>query len=271
MTWDEFAALRERNAAWISRAAAPVTGWLIDALALRPGEAVLDLAAGAGDAGFEIIRRTGPGVRLISSDVSPAVVEVARRAAMREGLDGIEFRVLDGQTLDLPTGSVDAIVCRWGYMLMDDPLAAFRETARVLREDGRVTLSVWATPARNPWSTIDAEVCSRLGYRPIARPTDPGQIFSLAERARLRQLAEQGGLAVQRMEAVPVEWPYTSAEHYLGNEVDRPGVRGDFFRALPAESRELAVRMAEELLEPYRAASGYVVPGETLNVLAVRT
>ncbi|MDP8904453.1 MAG: methyltransferase domain-containing protein [Chloroflexota bacterium] len=261
--------MREARGGWIRSVAAPVTDWLIDALAVQPGETVLELAAGAGDAGFAIMDRAGPGVRLISSDVSPATIDVARRNAIARGLDNIEFRVLDAEHLDMASASVDVVICRWGYMLMNDPASALRETARVLRAGGRLAFSVWGDRARNRWTTIDAEVCRDLGYVPSSEPTGPGGMFSLADPDRLRTTVHESGFVVRRIERVPVSWPYASAEDYIAIEIDRPGPRGDFFRGLPHQERERAARLAADLLHSFRVDSGYLVPGETLNVLAV--
>lgn len=267
--WDALAPMREARREWIRTGASPVTEWLIDALAVQPGETVLELAAGAGDAGFAIIERAGPGVRLISSDVSVATVDVARRSAAEKGLDNVEFRALDAEHLDLPSLSVDVVVCRWGYMLMHDPALAFRETARVLNSGGRLAFSVWADRARNRWTTIDADVCGHLGYAQPSDPTDPGGMFSLTDEGRLRTMVEESGLVVHRVESVSVNWHYASVKAYIAIEVDRPDPRGDFFRGLSHEEQERATRLAAELLEPFRALSGYMVPGETWNVLAV--
>ena len=268
--WDAFAPMREAKGAWIRNVASPVTEWLIDALAVQPGEMVLELAAGAGDAGLAIIERAGPGVRLISSDVSPATIDVARRNAIERGLDNnIQFEVLDAEHLDIASASVDVVICRWGYMLMDDPASAFRETGRVLRTGGRLAFSVWGSRARNRWTTIDAEVCGHLGYGPPSELTGPGGMFSLADPRRLRRMVHEGGLVVRRIESVPISWSYASVEDYIAIEIDRPGTRGDFFRGLPHQEQERATRLAAELLESFRVDSGYLVPGETLNVLAV--
>jgi SAM-dependent methyltransferase len=252
----------------IARVAAPVTRWLVDALAVQPGETVLELAAGAGDAGFALVEQN-PGVRLISTDLSRATVEVARRAAEERALSGIEFRVLDAQRLELESSSVDAVICRWGYMLMEDPAAAFGETARVLRAGGRLAFSVWGDPARNPWTTIDADICARFGYVPLAPPTAAGGIFSLADPVRLRAIVEQSGLKVRDLETIPVSWPYASAEHYVEIEIGEIGRRAEYWRGLSDAKRAAAISHAMERLEPYRTDAGYVVPGETLNVYAV--
>lgn len=268
MLWDALALNRERHREWTRAVGLPVTGWLVTAVAVQAGETVLEIAAGAGDVGFAILQQARAGVRLISSDVSPAVVDVARRAAVQQGLDEIDFRVLDAQDLDMPSSSVDAVVCRWGYMLMQDPAAAFSETARVLISGGRVAFSVWGNPIRNPWTTIDAEVLAHVGYVSTAGPTSPGGMFSLANSERLGAMVRASGLAVQRTETVRVEFPYSGVEDYFVQEIDQPGHRGDFFRSLSDWEREQAAQLAAKLLEPYRSDAGYLVPGDTLNVLA---
>jgi SAM-dependent methyltransferase len=248
--------------------ALPVTSWLVDAVAVQPGETVLELAAGAGDVGFAIIERLHQEIRLTSSDVSPAVVDVARRAAAERGLGGIEFQVLDAQDLNIPSSSVDVVICRWGFMLMEDPAAALRQTARVLRAGGRLAFSVWGDPGRNPWTTIDAEVLAHVGFAPLAAPTDAGGMFSLADLDRLSAMVQASGLSLQQTEKVLVELPYAGVEDYNAHEIEQPGRRGDFFRDLAGEKRVQARQLAIRLLEPYRSDAGYSVPGETLNVLA---
>jgi ubiquinone/menaquinone biosynthesis C-methylase UbiE len=110
---------------------------------------VLELAAGPGETGFAAAARLGPTGKLISSDQSPEMVAVAKARAAELGIENVEFKVLDAQRLSLDSESVDAVLCRWGCMLMADRDAALRESRRVLRRGGRVALAVWDTPDRN--------------------------------------------------------------------------------------------------------------------------
>ena len=73
---------------------------MIELLEPRPGQRILDLAAGPGEVGFKVLPLIQPGGELLSTDVAPEMVEVARRRAAALGLEGIEFAVEDAAAPD---------------------------------------------------------------------------------------------------------------------------------------------------------------------------
>src|SRR4051794_14503466 len=172
--WEMVAAGWERRREAMQRAALPVSEWMIDAIAPQPGHTVLELAAGPGDTGFLAAELIKPGGRLISTDGAEAMVEIARRRAEELGLDNVEHRAMEAEWIDLPTASVDAVLCRWGFMLLADPETALRESRRVLKSGGRLALAAWAAPEHNPWSAlIGAEFAAR-GLVERGGPDEPG-------------------------------------------------------------------------------------------------
>ena len=84
---------------------------MIRELGPRPGDTVLELAAGAGDTGFEVAAIVGERGRLISTDLSPAMVNVARRRGAQLGLGDVDYRVMDAERLALDTDAVDGVLC----------------------------------------------------------------------------------------------------------------------------------------------------------------
>src|SRR5262245_57312285 len=107
----------ERRRAVIERFSRPVLEWLVRELAPQPGETVLELAAGPGDTGFAAAARLGDAGRLISSDFSPEMTEVARRRGAELGLTNVEYRTMDAEHIELGDDAVDGAICRFGLML----------------------------------------------------------------------------------------------------------------------------------------------------------
>ncbi len=105
----------ERQRARTEQALALVRDWMIRELAPQPGDTVLELAAGAGDTGFEVAAIVGGSGRLISTDFSPEMVEVARRRGAELGTSNVDYRVMDAQLVELEADSVDGVLCRLGY------------------------------------------------------------------------------------------------------------------------------------------------------------
>lgn len=170
-----WAAVREAFTA----ATRPVSEWLVAAIDPQPGQTVLELAAGPGDTGLMAAERLRPGGKLISTDGALAMVEVAKARAAELGLDDVvEAKPMEVEWIDLETASADAVLCRWGYMLVPDPETALRETRRVLKPGGRAAFAVWAAPEHNPW--LAGARLVELGFTEPAPANTPGP-FSLAD------------------------------------------------------------------------------------------
>ena len=197
---------------------------MIRELAPRPGDTVLELAAGAGDTGFEAAAPIGERGRLISTDFSPAMVQVARRRGAELGLGNVDYRVMDAERVELDADSVDGVLCRFGYMLMVDPAAAFAETRRVLRPGGRLALAVWGAPERNPWATIGFGLLVERGLMPPPEPGAPSP-FALASEEHTRTLLERAGFTAVRTEEVPVRFSFRDLDDYT-TFCDRHGRAG---------------------------------------------
>ena len=245
-----------------------VTQWLVDAVQPDPGMRVLELAAGTGEVGFTVLPRISPGGTLICSDQSDAMVALARERATAAGLEGIEFRVLDGEWIDLELASVDAALCRWGYMLMADPAAALRETRRVLRPGGRVALAVWDRRDLNPWSTVPTEVLVSFGLAEPPNPADPGP-YSMSDPELVREMLAEAGFTEIVLDAVDVPRTAPDFDSWWATHLDLSvATRTAFAKA--DEEQTLAVE--EEIARrfaAYTAADGSLaVPGRTLLAAA---
>jgi SAM-dependent methyltransferase len=265
--WKEMAPGWERRGAQLADALAPVRGWLIRELAPRPGETVLELGAGTGDTGFEAATIVGQDGRLISTDFSPLMVEVARRHGAEREIANVDHRVMDGESIELADDSVDGVLCQSTYMLMADPAAALAETRRVLRSGGRLALSVWGVPERNPWAAIGGRILVERGQMPPPEPGAPG-VFSMASEEHTRGLLEDAGFILVRTEDVPVSFAFRDLDDYESWVMDVAGPFAIVVRSLPDDEREaLTAQLAEEFAE-FGTDRGYELPGVALCAVA---
>jgi SAM-dependent methyltransferase len=265
--WQAAAAGWDAQREHVAESMQALTGWLLDAIDPRPGESMLELAAGPGQLAFDLAPRLQPGGLLVCTDRSPNMVEAGRRAAREAGLAGVEHRVADALALDLPDRSLDAVVCRMGYMLMVDPDRAFAETRRVLRPDGRVGFVVWADADQNPWATTLFGALEDGGWQPPAAPGGPG-MFSLAEPGRRAAVLRGAGLRVIRDEPVPVVWEYPSFDAYWEIQGSLSGGISRLRDELAGPELERLRNAIRSAIEPLRHGDGYRMPGLAAGVLA---
>lgn len=266
-TWEAMAPGWERWRAEVEATSAPVRIWMLGALAPRPGDTVLELAAGPGDTGFAAAAILGEHGRLISTDLTPAMVEVARRRSAELGLRNVEHRVMDAERIELEDDSVDGVLCRFGYMLMADPAAALSGTRRVLRPDGRLALAAWCGAERNPWISIAGRMLVERGHMPRPEPGAPG-IFSMASEERTRTLLEEAGFAAVRIEEVPVRFVYRDIDDYVRRARDTGGAFARVFREVSEDEREAMRAQLEETFAPFAVEGGYELPGVALAAIA---
>jgi SAM-dependent methyltransferase len=180
--WQEAAPGWVRREEFLRELGAPVSRWMVSAIDPQPGERLLELAAGLGQTGLLAAEMVAPSGGVIVSDQAEAMLDGARARADALGLHNVEFQRLNAEWIDLPVASVDAVLCRWGYMLMADPSSALSETRRVLRPGGRLALAVWDAAEGNPWAQLPAR---ELIERGLASPPrgDPGTVRARELRA----------------------------------------------------------------------------------------
>jgi SAM-dependent methyltransferase len=225
------------------------------------------VAAGQGDVGFAIAGLVGESGRLISSDFSGAMLELARRRGAELGLTNVEFRELDAEDLDLAEDSVDGVVCRWGYMLMPNPAVALAETRRVLRPGGRLSFAVWARGDRNPWISIAGRILVAHGHMPPPEPGEPG-MFVLADKKELRALVEDAGFADVQIDDVPVYNDYRDVDEYVRRSNEMGGMFSRAWTAAAEDQREAMTEELRDAFEPFAVDGGYQLPGLAICVLA---
>jgi SAM-dependent methyltransferase len=266
--WEEAAAGWVRSQEAIRDFGAPVSHWMIDAVAPQPGQRVLELAAGLGETGLLAAELVAPVGGAIISDQAEAMLAGARERAAQLGLSNVEFQVINAEWIDMPVASVDVILCRWGYMLMADPAAALGETRRVLRSGGRVSLAVWDSIEHNPWAQLPGLELRARGLAPPSEPGTPGP-FALGTAEGVYELLEQAGFAEVNVESLQLHRRHASFDEFWESTLDLSRAMHDAVLSRPREEIEEFQRAVKERFAPYEAADGALdIPARTLVAFA---
>jgi SAM-dependent methyltransferase len=265
-TWNAVAPgwYAQREKLW--KASRPVSEWMVRRLDPQPGETVLELAAGLGDTGLMAARLIGESGRVIITDFAPEMVAAARQRARELGMENAEFRPLDAERMDLETDSVDGVLCRWAYMLMTVPDAAFAETRRVLRSGGRLAFSVWAARERNPALSVVGRVLEAQGHIPPPEPGAPSA-FAMADPGRIRELVVGAGFAEPEVEEVSFRLSFADQEAYWRYLNETSASASPVLRSLPTAAQEAVREQVHEAALPFHSGVGYDFPAVCLNVV----
>jgi SAM-dependent methyltransferase len=235
---------------------------LCRAIQVRPGQRVLDVAAGSGNAALAAARR---GARVTATDFVPRLLQAAARRARAEGLE-LETREADAQSLPFPDGAFDVVLSTFGVMFAPDQARAASELLRVCRPGGRIGLTAW-TPA----SVMAATQAIAGRFAPF--PPVPGARSPIewGTEARVRELLGSG---VTELTAQVLSTDMCGISPAGRVEFNRAyvGPTKAIFDRLDAAARQaLAAELAGCLQRFNRATDGTLVaPAEYLQLIATR-
>ncbi len=217
--WAGLSASWEKWDAVIMRQLGPVGAAMIERLGISEDQQHLDVAAGTGEPGLTVAR-LAPRGRVVLTDLSTEMLEIASRRAAAQGITNFETRVCSAEDLPFGDATFDSVSVRFGYMFFPDVAKATAEFARVLKPGGRVGASVWVRPDANPWTAI---VMSAIAAEVALPPSDPdgpnmfrcaapGYVSALYEAASLRDIVEWD-VDVELVTESPAEYWEMMSEH----------------------------------------------------------
>jgi SAM-dependent methyltransferase len=235
---------------------------LARAVDIHPGERVLDVASGSGNAALAAARR---GARVTATDFVPALLEVAARRAEVEGLE-LETQEADAQALPFADGSFDVVLSTFGVMFAPDQSRAATELVRVCRLGGRVGLTAWT-----PTSVVAATqaVVARAGSAPPVPGLRPP--YEWGSESRIRELF--GADSTLAMTVLSTDMCAPSPAARVAFARAHLGPTKAVFERLDAAAQVALADELEACFERFnRATDGTLVaPSDYLQVVATRT
>lgn len=268
--WDIAAGGWNDNGAKIRAWLREATDAMLAMADVQSGGHVLDVAAGAGDQTLDVAARVGPNGHVLATDLSPAILALARDNLERAGLRNVETRVAAGDALPAADGTFDAVISRLGLMFFPDPLRSLREMRRVLRPAGGICTVVFSTIEANPCLAILMSTALKHAGLPPRDPYQPGSLLSLGRPGAIDALfakAEFREIATTRLSA-PFRLP--SARDYLAFiRTSASPVLHILGRLSPAAQQAAWDEMADRLRQ-FDGATGWEGPNELLLTAARR-
>ncbi len=262
-SWASAAAGWGRRDELLRKRAAPVTERMLELAGIAPGHRVLDIASGTGEPAISAARAVGEHGSVVGTDLVDEMLAYARSKAASEGLDNIEFRCVDGETLTVREGSFDAVTIRWGLMFMPQPLACVELAHSALQTGGRISVACWAAPEKNPFISLLTQTLGHYMDLPRPPPGTPG-IFAMADPDRLCGVLESAGfinITLEELEFIMVAVEDGQAYWEAMSDLAAPVMR--LVRQLDDKTRAAFINEVIETANAEKTADGLCLRGTT--------
>ena len=233
---------------------------LVEAVDVRSGQKVLDVATGSGNTAISAARRHAETTGL---DYVPSLVEQAKERARAEGLD-VAFEVGDAENLPHPDASFDVVLSTVGVMFAPDQEKAAAELLRVTRPGGKIGLVNWTPDGfiGNMLKTVGRLVPPPAGIK-------PPPLWGTEER--LRELLGEGVSSLETARRTYV-FRYLSAEHMIRTFRTYYGPVHKAFEALGADGGGTLEADLKRLIQQWNTSTDgtALLPSDYLEAVAVR-
>jgi len=247
----------------------PATEKMLDLTQIHTGSRVLDVAAGAGEQTLVVAKRVGPSGHVLATDISATILGYAAESAAQAGYKNIETRVLDGENLDVPEHSFDAVISRVGLIYFPDQQKALAGMRRALKLGGCIGAIVYSTADHNPFFSVPVSIIRRRAQLPPPLPGQPGP-FSLGNADVLEGVFKQAGFKDIQVHTVPAPLRMASAKDCVRFEKESFGALHQMLSGLTDSQRQEAWAEIEQELKKFEVSGAFEGPCELLVAVGVK-
>ena len=245
-------ALANSYHAFFAAVTALATNPLFEDVHLHPGSRLLDVASGPGALAAEAANR---GARPIGADLSPRMIELARRLH-----PGIEYREADVEHLPFPDRSFDAVVCAFGLGHFPRPELAVAECVRTLSPGGRIAFAWWDDPSRQRIQGLFREAIAEIG---VSAPPDVPQghnVFRFSNSDELLRLLDGAGLTEVKVVEHAATYVVPDTETLWQGGLGSLVLTGAVIRQQDQATQDSIRTAFERRASAYRSADGLNLP-----------
>ena len=261
--WSDWAPLLE---SWLGEA----TERMLDLAGVQAGSRVLDVAAGAGGQSITAAQRVGKEGAVLSTDLSPTILEYAAKAAKAAGVDNLSTQELDGEQLhQLPGESFDAAISRVGLIYFPDRHQALTGIHHALRDGGRFATVTYSTAATNGFFSLPVQIIRERAHLPAPASGQPGP-FSLADPELLERDLTAAGFRDVVVDVIDAPVTLSSAAECVRFERESFGALHQMLGSMTADDQTSVWAEIEETLSQYNTPDGFVGPCELVVAGATR-
>ncbi|MDZ7758135.1 class I SAM-dependent methyltransferase [Rhodohalobacter sp.] len=241
----------------------PAQDKVLEMINLQPGEVVLETSCGTGLVTFRAAKGVGKDGKIVATDLSEVMVDIARKESEKLKIDNITFHRMDAEQLQFNEELFDKAICCLGLMYFPYPLKGLKEMHRLLKPGGTAAVSIWGERKNCGWAEIFPIV-----DRQVASDVCP-LFFQQGTGNALQTTFQEAGFNDVEVHRFKVKLNYTDSKTAL-MAAFAGGPVALAYQKFDAETRDIVHGEYLESIEPYKNGAGYKIPGEFVVAKGVK-